>query len=273
MRHVDVQLHDVDANAYRGMLANASHVKRKLTGSCALFLPKQVHPCAVYIELDQRLPHVVAALRSIHFGKAGRTDGMYSVSRTFGYAPKQAIRGKETCHRATLAREAPEAHEAIASLAPVVEEWYRRVHGELYAQHEATVSKVLPEWRLGGGVFTSGIINRNNQLPYHFDSGNFAGCWSNMLVFKNACAGGDLVCPELDVCFTLRDHSLLMFDGQSILHGVTPFRFTRPSGWRYSIVFYSLQQMWRCDPVVDNARLHAQRRTERERARFAQVAT
>jgi len=269
MRHVDVQLHEVDVRQFRGKYASPAHAKRQLTGSCALFLPGQVHPCAVYVELEHQLPQVVAALRTVRFGKAGRTDGMYSVSRTFGYAPKQAVRGKETCHRATLAREAPEAHAAIASLAPVVEQWYRQVHGELYAQHAATVSTVLPEWRLHGGVFTSGIINKNNQLPYHFDKGNFADCWSNMLVFKNHCAGGDLVCPELDVCFKLRDHSLLMFDGQSILHGVTPFRLTRPDGWRYSIVFYSLQQMWRCDPAVDSARLHAQRRTERERARFA----
>jgi hypothetical protein len=59
-----------------------------------------------------------------------------------------------------------------------------------------------------------------------------------------------------------------MFDGQAILHGVSPFRLTRPDGFRFSIVFYSLQQMWRCDPKAESLELAARRRTERERARF-----
>lgn len=194
---------------------------------------------------------------------------MAGTSRTFGFAPPKVVRGEEVCAATMLAREQPEAHAALTGLADLVEREYRAANAAMYGHHVETVAKVLPDWRLGdGGVFTSGIVNRNNKLPYHYDAGNFKGVWSNMLVFKRACVGGDLVCPELGLCFALRDHSLFMFDGQGILHGVSPFRLTRPDGYRYSVVYYSLQQMWRCDPPGDSVKLAARRRTERERARF-----
>jgi hypothetical protein len=265
---VEARRHKVDPERFRGAYADERHVGRVIAEPCVVHVDGDERPSAVYMELAERLPRAVAALRRIRFSETARTSGMRSKSRTFGYAPKLTVRGEETCRTAALAQEDPAAHEAIAELARVVEDAYRQANPELYGEHEQTVAKVLPEWRLGGGVFTSGIINRNNKLPYHYDRGNFADCWSNMLVFKSACSGGDLVCPELDLCFRLRDHSLFMFDGQAILHGVSPFRLTRRDGWRFSIVFYSLQQMWRCETKDEGVELAQRRRTERERARF-----
>jgi hypothetical protein len=269
MLHVEASWREVDAEKYRGSFADERHVTREIAEPAMVYVDGAEFPSIVYVELEERLPQAVAALQRIKYGKTARTSGMLSTSRTFGYAPKLAIRGEETCRDAKLAYEDPGAHAAIAQLAEVIEEHYRELNPQAYAQHEEVVAKVLPEWRLGGGVFTSGIINRNNQLPYHYDRGNFEECWSNMLVFKRKCAGGDLVCPELDLCFRLRDHSLLMFDGQAILHGVTPFRMLKPDGYRFTVVFYSLKQMWRCDTKADTIKLAARRRTERERARFA----
>jgi hypothetical protein len=266
---IDTERRPVDVGRFRGSYADERHVGQQVAEPCAVHLDGDELPSAVYVELEERLPEAVAALRSIRFATTARTSGMKSTSRTFGYAPKVTVRGEETCRTAKLAQESPAAHALVASLASLVEREYRRYNAALYAEHEQIVAEVLPDWRLAGGVFTSGIINRNNKLPYHFDAGNFADCWSNMLVFKFGCVGGDLVCPELDLCFKLSDHSLLMFDGQSILHGVSPFRLIRRDGYRYSVVFYSLQQMWRCDPKVDSVRLAARRRTERERRRFA----
>lgn len=268
MNELRIERRSVDLEQYRGAFADESHTSGQIDEPTIVYLDDDEQPSAVYVELDERLPRAVAALRRIHYPTTSRTAGLLSTSRTFGYAPKLVVRGEETCRAAKLATEDPAAHAEVTGLATLVEDWYRRLNPELYAQHTDTVGKVLPDWRLGGGVFTSGIINRNNKLPYHHDKGNFAGCWSNMLVFKSGCVGGNLTCPELDVTFRLRDHSLLMFDGQAILHGVTPFRFNRRDGYRYSVVFYSLQQMWRCEPVGDSVKTAARRRTERERARF-----
>jgi Oxygenase domain of the 2OGFeDO superfamily len=269
MIHVEADQREVDAEEYRGAFADERHVARMIDEPAMIYLGGSDFPSIVYVELDERLPDAVAALKRIRFSKTARTSGMLSTSRTFGYAPKLAIRGEETCRDAKLAQEDPAAHDAIASLAQLVERHYRELNPQAYAQHEATVEPVLAEWRLGGGLFTSGIINRNNKLPYHYDRGNFEECWSNMLVFKRHCAGGDLICPELNLGFRVRDHSLLMFDGQGILHGVSPFRLTRPDGHRFTVVYYSLKQMWRCETRAEGVALAAKRRTERERARFS----
>jgi hypothetical protein len=268
LQRIDAERREVDLDRYRGAFADLRHVSTVTEGDVVVHLAGAEQPSVVYVELAERLPEAVAALRSIRFQQVARTGGMKSTSRTFGYAPAKVLRREETCQAAVLAKEAPREHAIIAGLASVVEREYLRWNAEQYEHHEEVVSKVLPDWRLAGGVFTSGIINRNNKLPYHYDAGNFADCWSNMLVFKYGCVGGDLVCPELDLAFRLRDHSLLMFDGQSILHGVSPFRLIRRDGYRYSVVFYSLQQMWRCDPKVDSVRLAAERLTKRERERF-----
>lgn len=269
MRRLDLTRTKVDAGAFRGSFADARHVSRIVAEPCVVYLEGDDRPAAIYLELDYRLPQAVAALRSVRFARSARTDGMVTNARTFGYQPKKTVRGEDACRAAKLATEAPAAHATIAALAEVVEDAYEELNPATYADHERIVAEVLPDWRLSGGVFTSGIINSNSQLPYHYDAGNFAECWSNMLVFKHACVGGDLVCPEIDLCFRLRDHSLLMFDGQAILHGVSPFRLSRPDGYRYSVVFYSLQQMWRCEAAADTVKISARRRTERERARFA----
>lgn len=268
MLHLEVKRQAVDLEQYRGAYADERHVGQVVDEPAMVYLDGNDFPSIVYVELDERLPEAVAALRRIRFTETARTSGMKSQSRTFGYAPKKIVRGEETCRTAKLATEDPAAHDAIASLAGTVERRYRELNPQAYDQHVEIVDKVLPEWRLAEGVFTSGIINRNNKLPYHYDRGNFEECWSNMLVFKKDCVGGNLACPEVDLCFRLRDHSLLMFDGQSILHGVTPFRITRPPGYRYSVVFYSLKQMWKCETKAETVSLAARRRTERERTRF-----
>lgn len=117
-------------------------------------------------------------------------------------------------------------------------------------------------------AFTSGIINKNNPLKYHFDRGNFVDVWSNMLVFKHRIEGGFLSCPEFDIGFELKHNSLLMFDGQGILHGVTPIKRHGPESYRYSIVYYSMRQMWQCRPLGEEIDRIRKKKTERERKRL-----
>jgi hypothetical protein len=116
-------------------------------------------------------------------------------------------------------------------------------------------------------VFTSGVINRDNALLYHYDSGNYTGVWSNMLVFRGNVTGGYLVMPEYGLGFALPNNSLMMFDGQQAMHGVTPIYRHGEDEHRYSIVFYSLKTMWTCLPIDDEVARARERRTQRERRR------
>ena len=205
-------------------------------------------PKIVYCKIGERLPELVQALETINYERNFRTGGLPTNSRIFGYAPRSTLR-KDFCSTTSLASQYPSEHAAICGGARIADKYYQQWAPGLHQEHSATTKeKVLPEWHIEESVFTSGIVNKNNPLRYHFDTGNFKNVWSAMMVFKKDVEGGGLNVPEYDLHFTLDDHTLLMFDGQGLLHGVTPFTLLKPSGYRYSIVYYSLRQMWNCLP-------------------------
>lgn len=218
----------------------------------------------VYANLDSPMPKLVDALKAIPYEKNYRSGGLPTISRIFGYSPRSTLR-KDFCATTSLAQEFPKQHAEICKGAAVVGKLYGQFNPELYKTHkEISDGKVRPEWRLEESPFTSGIANKDNQLRYHFDSGNFANVWSAMLVFKNQITGGHLSVPEYDLCFELKDHSALMFDGQGLLHGVTPFKKLTPEAYRFTIVYYSLRQMWNCLSPTDELVRIRKIKTERE---------
>lgn len=222
----------------------------------------------VYLKLTEDLSDLLEAIQSVRFSGADeRTSGILSQSRIFGYRPRIVIR-QDFCSDTALSRENPQAHEIIAHYATAIARYYKQFNRDLYDRHENLVGKVLPEWRIEEGIFTSGIINKNNPLPYHFDAGNFKDVWSNMLAFKKDVRGGHLACPEYGVGFEIADKSLLMFDGQNIMHGVTPIQMLSEEAYRFTIVYYSLQQMWNCLPVSDEIIRAQKLRIEKEERRY-----
>jgi hypothetical protein len=253
----------LDPAEYKRRVASERDFSELVTKSTVVYDKDAEAISIVYLELDDDFSGVVEALRSIQTKSAGRTGGMVSNSRIFGYSPRITLR-RDYCSSASLAYDNPEAHSRICSLASMVSRYYQAWHPELYAEHQRVVEKVLPGWRLEGSVFTSGIINRDNQLPYHHDAGNFRNVWSNMLAFKRKVGGGYLAVPEYDLGFQIRDHSLLMFDGQNILHGVTPILKWAADSYRYTIVFYSLRGMWQCLTPEEETQRYRRKRTERE---------
>ena len=67
-----------------------------------------------------------------------------------------------------------------------------------------------------------------------------------MLVLKKDMEGGWLCIPEINTRFLLKNNSLFMFDGQKLLHGVSPMNERSEDAYRFSIVYYSLKGMWKC---------------------------
>lgn len=221
----------------------------------------------VYLVLNDDCRDVETAVQRINYMEGTRASGMRSRARVFGNQPRSLPR-RDFCNSASLSREDPAANEIISAYADKVATYYEQYNPDRYAKHAATTERVLPEWRLKKSPFTSGIVNRNNPLPYHFDSGNFADVWSNMLVFKRGITGGYLAVPQYDVAFALPNNSLLMFDGQGLLHGVTPFTMQDENSYRYSIVYYSLKQMWQCLPITEEVIRAQKRRADREYRRY-----
>ena len=212
---------------------------------------------------DDRLEDVRAALLTTNYAKGKRTGGLETNSRIFGYAPRNPLRN-HTCRQVTMAQEQPVNHRVLTAASQIIEKLYAKYSPDAYAYHRSkAVEKIDKDWMIGESVFTSGIANKNNALAYHYDAGNVKYCRSAMFAFRRNVSGGLLCMPELDLRFDLGDRSLILFDGQAIIHGVSPLAL-KPKGYRITAVFYTLEEMWRCLPLNEEVLRERVRRSEIE---------
>lgn len=268
MLSLSVSKRTIDLSQYRRRRASLDDCSRLISEDAIVSVDNA--PVLAYYH---RVPGDFATLRAAldrikyHEGfRATRNNPMFTRARTFGYAPRLEIRN-QPCRMASLGREQPLEHAVLLEAAEVAYRCYCESFPQRATSHDELATKVLDTYRIGKTPFTSGIVNANNPLPYHFDRGNFRGVNSAMLGFKRDIEGGHLTIPELDLAFDIGDQSLLLFDGQSLLHGVTPFRRVTDQAMRYTIVFYSLEGMWRCEPPGEELRHFNRNRTRNERAR------
>ena len=225
----------------------------------------------VYLVMPKHDMELLKALLTIKYDKNRRLAGLITKSRIFGYKPREKIRN-DFCTATQLSRESPTEHKIICDFSKVISKYYKKFCGEIYHEHEEiTKTKLLPEWTLEGTPFSSGIVNRNNALHYHFDTGNYRNVYSNMVAFKSNVKGGYLSIPQYDIAMEIADNSLMLFDGQKILHGVTPFKLLSENAYRISVVYYSLQQMWKCEPMNTELARIKDVRTELEKRRLLRM--
>ena len=266
---IEAKRREVKAAAYKLRSAQEGDYGRLLTEPSVIAVAGRL--AVVYLPLppQEDMEPLRGACARISYSTHFRTGGLKTTSKIFGYSPRVTIR-RDYCSATAFAREQPDEHATVARAALLVERYYRQFNAELYGAHRALAEEKIPhEYRLHGTAFTSGIVNENNPLKYHYDAGNFRGVWSGMIVFKSGIEGGHLALPEFGLGVELCDRSLFLFDGQGILHGVTPIVRTRPDAKRYSIVYYSLQNMWSCRPLGEELDRIRQKRTEREAKRAA----
>ena len=260
----------IDLSLFRRRRADLADCSRMIAEDAIVYVEEKP-VLAYYHRLEGDFSVLRAALDRIkyHEGfRATKNNPMFTRARTFGYAPRLEIRN-QPCRKASLSMEQPLEHSVLLEAAEIASRCYRESFPDRAASHLELADKVLPDYRIGNTPFTSGIVNANNPLPYHFDRGNFRGVNSAMLGFKRDIEGGHLTIPELDLAFDIGDQSLLLFDGQSLIHGVTPFRRMSENAMRYTVVFYSLEGMWRCEPPGAEVRHFNKRQTLLAQSRAA----
>lgn len=224
----------------------------------------------VYIKANEISNEIVDVLKRIKYSRDYRTSGLWTNSRIFGYRPREQIR-KDFCSSASLAVEQRTEHDILCNFGTTLAQYYQKYAPEIYEEHMNLTNKhILKEWTIEKSPFTSGIINKNNPLKYHYDNGNLDNVYSNMIAFKKNCTGGHLALPEFDIGLEIADKSILFFDGQDILHGVTPFTI-KENGYRFTVVYYTLKLMWNCEPLSKELARIKKRKTERERQRFLRL--
>lgn len=232
-------------------------------------------PCDVYCGdehiisirmLPEEYREVAKYLSRVKFDWNQRTGGEKTLSRIFGYVPRRPVFMKNFCSATNMHQDAPAAYSKLENLAAVVNKMYKETLGHTWQSHNATTEQVLNDWRIKETVFTSGIVNKNNALVYHYDRGNFKDVYSCQVSFTKGLSGGNLLYPEFGFHIVLPNNSVTFFDGQKYLHGVSPLRLRNKYSYRYTIVYYSLKNMWTCLPIGEELK-HAQR-TEADRAKI-----
>ncbi len=249
MQNIRIEKKQLDYREYIKRPAQTSDYKEVIRGD-TIVEDSEGRPILLYFKFQHPTEQIVQTCMEIPYETSRRSDGLVTTSRIFGFDPATGIR-KPYCSATILATRHPRHHQTIVEFGKQISSIYKEHPPDAFTKHSAVAdAKIAPEWRIQGTPFTSGIINKNNQLNYHFDSGNFKGVYSNMIVFKNNVTGGYLSLPEYDIALECADNTLVMFDGQSILHGVTPIQFYGKNSYRYSIVYYTLEALWNCGDIT-----------------------
>jgi hypothetical protein len=202
-----------------------------------------------------------------------RASGIATASTTFGYRPPVGLRRRWNCGRCSLDSREPAVVNLLGAIAEQAWAVFLRDANHQAERTDALVAAagIGQAWRLGSTPWTSGVINGNTAHPYHRDRENVKGTWSAMLACKRGVEGGWLHLADWDVWLEVPNGSITIFDGQAVLHGVSPFRRLHPAGYRYTVVWYARAGMARCaaDPADElrRAQLAATAADERRRLR------
>ena len=199
--------------------------------------------------IAQSLRHVEMMGIPTGKGQEGRLSGIVAPHRTFGFTQPSPLRRRWGCGRSSFDSQYPAAAAEVYRFAAEAEQVMRRWAPDPYRHSAEAVARLIPEaWRIKGTPWTSGIINHTAALPYHRDSGNVRGSWSAMLGARHGLDGGLLHLADYDVYLAIPHGSISIFDGQSVVHGVTPLHRTHHDAWRYTLVTYSKAGLRECCP-------------------------
>lgn len=211
---------------------------------------------------------VARSLRSIRWeggtgnGSEFRLSGFKNAYRTFGSSSPVPLRRRYGCSICDFNREYPRLTARLEEFARLAVDVLDEGAPDVAKRLREVTDEINPAWRLGGTPWTSGIINKTSALPYHRDAGNVPGAWSAMLGLRRGVTGGALHLAEWGVYLAVPDRSITLFDGQSVLHAVTPFRRESAGAFRYTIVTYAKAGTRKC--LAGEAEVHRAQRLRSE---------
>lgn len=208
------------------------------------------------------------AVQHIEMTAVARMSARFAgLARTFGWAPKRVMNGRESCRASSCAHDHPSEHQVLTKLGGDLADQFHRLMPEQYDTDRAVLDvKLRKDWLMEDrALWTSGVINHSATLPYHLDGANFH-TWSAMPTLRFKMGGGQLHVPEYDMLFPCRDGEVTWFCGRDLVHGVTPMGMKTKDAYRFSIVYYATSSMQNCREHAEESVQTAARRTVRERA-------
>ena len=271
MKTIELTRNTIDLKQFIKRTALESDFQTLIKQDC--IITENGVPRILYLKLGSESRIVREVCKKIKYQANTRTAGLKTLSAIFGFSPRNTIR-RDFCSGTGLAMHKQNYNAVICDFGIVLSKLYEQYFPKVFAEHsKVTNEKISKDWRIKDTPFTSGIINKNNPLKYHFDGGNIKDVLSNMIVFKEGIEGGYLACPEFNIGFEVADNTVILFDGQNILHGVTPIKKKQRESYRYSIVYYTLKQMWNCLPLTEEIARIRKVHLQKERKRASGLTT
>lgn len=109
----------------------------------------------------------------------------------------------------------------------------------LYEQHMKAMDDVEDQYKLTS-LHTGSISNLSASLKLHKDRANLKGTLNVIIMKRFRADGGHLYLPEYDQVIEQCNDSIIVYPAWRDIHAVTPIHLTSASGYRNSLVFYTL---------------------------------
>lgn len=171
-------------------------------------------------------------------------NGQSTESVQFGFQPGADDRAPHRAGELLWSRKYRKQSNRLYMYAELPDKLYKEAMKEDRLKHLHAVNENIPkEWRLSSTAWTNGIVNKGNALVLHRDGGSYNGAATGTIVLQKGIEGGAVVFPEIGFGIKPKDGARMVFDGQLLLHGVTPFRVMEEGGYRFSVVYYTLSAL------------------------------
>jgi len=217
----------------------------------------------VYVNLPKGiLNNLRKAVLTTKYVETYRTrKALPTKSSVFGALPRIPMRN-DFCRLSNKTFEEKENMKYLMSFQNILCDIYRTHLPELFAKDLEYVKKnINDDYRLVDTPYTTVNINVNHAIKHHKDNGNIKGSYSNVLILKENCIGGELVLPEYGIALEQSDGALCIFKGQEEIHGVMPLTPSSKDFYRASIVYYTMAQLKHCYPYKEEVtRLNLKKR-------------
>lgn len=225
---------------------------------------------ALYTKAPFDHDNILSLCLGLKFDLYQRSSGLRTQTINLGSSPRNPLRDNY-CRPSKFKRDDQQKHKAFENIARLVATVYRHHFSEAYIgqikQSYVGKHKIAPQYLIKGTPFTGGVINKDSALGYHYDKANTKEGISCMVILKAGVAGGELILPQLDLGFSCQDGYLLLFDGRTLLHGVTPIiKAQQGKGYRFTIVYYNNEGMELCGSLKEEVATYQKYLDERTEA-------
>ena len=216
----------------------------------------------IYVKVAKELlSYVREAVKDTKYVETYRANTLPTKSSVFGALPRVALRN-DFCRFSNKTSDEKQNTNKLFTFQKTLCDIYKKYLPKVYEYDLAKVKELVDDdYRLVDTPYTTANINVNHAIKYHKDTGNIKGSFSNVLILKKNCLGGELVLPEYKIALEQSDGALCIFRGQQEIHGVMPLRPYKENFYRASIVYYTLAQLQHCYPYKEEvSRLNIKKR-------------